>query len=71
MHLMITIFVNDETIQINENSSVLDVLKILHREEDKRMAIAINNKVIPKTHWEETKLQENDNITLIKAAYGG
>lgn len=38
---------------------------------DKGVAIAVNNKVVPRTTWNEYKLAENDSVTIIKAAFGG
>ena len=35
------------------------------------IAIAVNNKMIPRTEWERFSLHENDNLEIIKAACGG
>lgn len=35
------------------------------------IAIAVNNKMIPRTEWERFALHENDNLVIIKAACGG
>ena len=35
------------------------------------IAIAVNNKMIPRTEWEGFILQVNDNLVSIKAACGG
>ena len=35
------------------------------------IAIAVNNKMIPRTEWESFTLHENDNLVIIKAACGG
>lgn len=35
------------------------------------VAIAINNRVIPRGQWSDTFLAVNDSITVIKAAFGG
>jgi sulfur carrier protein len=35
------------------------------------IAIAVNNKMIPRTEWERFTLHENDNLIIIKAACGG
>ena len=35
------------------------------------IAIAVNNKMIPRTEWESFTLSENDNLVIIKAACGG
>lgn len=37
----------------------------------KGVAVAINNKMIPRTDWEATALAENDKVVIIKAACGG
>ena len=34
------------------------------------IAIAVNNKMIPRTEWECFILHENDNLVIIKAACG-
>ena len=35
------------------------------------IALAVNEKVVPKTEWEKFELKENDKILLIKATQGG
>ena len=35
------------------------------------VAIAVNNKMVPRTEWEHFSLQENDKLVIIKAACGG
>ena len=35
------------------------------------IAIAVNNKMIPRTEWERFMLHENDSLVIIKAACGG
>lgn len=35
------------------------------------IAIAVNNKMISRTEWNNFVLQENDNLVIIKAACGG
>lgn len=38
---------------------------------DRGVAVAIANKMVPRTAWASTTLQANDQITIIKAAFGG
>ena len=38
---------------------------------ERGVAIAVNNKMIPRTEWNERILQPNDNLVVIKAACGG
>lgn len=35
------------------------------------IAIAVNNKMVPRTEWSVFSLQENDQLVVIKAACGG
>lgn len=35
------------------------------------LAIAVNNRMIPRTSWKQQLLQECDSIIIIKAACGG
>jgi sulfur carrier protein len=35
------------------------------------MAVGVNQKVIPRDHWENYPLNDNDDITIIKAVHGG
>jgi sulfur carrier protein len=39
--------------------------------ESKGIAVAVNNKVIPKMNWNAFQLTENDTITIIRATQGG
>jgi sulfur carrier protein len=34
-------------------------------------ALALNESVIPKDKWNDTKLKENDKVIIIKATRGG
>lgn len=38
---------------------------------DKGVAVAVNNRMKPRTEWEQTALGEGDNIVIIKAVCGG
>lgn len=39
--------------------------------DDKGKAVAVNNRVVPRTSWGEHRLSDGDNVTIITAAYGG
>lgn len=38
---------------------------------ERGVAVAIANKMVPRTEWENTVLEEGANIVIIKAACGG
>lgn len=35
------------------------------------VALAVNNKMVPRTEWSQQSLQENDQVVIIKAVCGG
>ncbi|WP_074406985.1 MULTISPECIES: sulfur carrier protein ThiS [Aquimarina] len=65
-----TINVNNQSQSISKNSSIkklLEQLDILPN----GIAIAINNEVISKEEWEQTMIENDDDIVIIKATQGG
>ncbi len=50
--------------------SLLDLAKELSLRE-RGVAVAVNNRMIPRTDWQQTALKDDDNIVIIKAVCGG
>lgn len=50
--------------------SLLDLAKELSLPE-RGVAVAVNNRMIPHTDWQQTALKDDDNIVIIKAVCGG
>ncbi|MBP9999025.1 MAG: sulfur carrier protein ThiS [Bacteroidales bacterium] len=38
---------------------------------ERGVAVAVNNRIVPKAEWSSTALREDDQVTIIKAAFGG
>lgn len=38
---------------------------------ERGVAVAVNNRMIPRTDWQQTALKDDDNIVIIKAVCGG
>ena len=38
---------------------------------EKGVAVAVNNKMVPRSQWEQTSLSEGISVVIIKAACGG
>ena len=38
---------------------------------EKGVAVAVNNRMAPRTDWASTNIKEGDNIVIIKAVCGG
>lgn len=62
--------VYDKEVEIAQQSTITQLTRSLQLP-DKGVAIAVNNKMTPKTEWDNYALQENDHIVIIKAACGG
>ena len=63
--------VNNEIIQLEPNSTVYLLLKQLRGDKLNGLAVALNEKVIPRSLWEKTPLNQNDNLLIIQATQGG
>lgn len=61
--------VNNKEVEITPDSTLSKLTVQL--ELPVQIAIAVNNKMIPRTEWERFMLHENDNLVIIKAACGG
>ena len=62
---------NNQPKEITPDFSIQQLLNDVVGEKQKGIAVAINNKVIPKTSWTQHIIQANDNILIIKATQGG
>lgn len=62
--------VNNKEMELAHQASLQQLAETLQMPE-KGVAVAVNNRMIPRTKWSETILQENDQVVVIKAACGG
>jgi sulfur carrier protein len=66
-----------ETVQVNGRSlafaggALLDVLVALNMEARTGMAVALNDRVVPRSQWPQQAVSVGDRITLITATAGG
>ena len=67
---MISVNVNETAVQL-ENDANINVLLSKVNTPPKGIAVAVNNAIISKSKWNEARLQDNDNILIIKATQGG
>ncbi len=66
-------------IKINGEESLLDsklnisgfIKKQLNGKEPRGIAIAVNSSIIPKSKWDDTIINENDEIEIVTAVQGG
>lgn len=60
----------NNTLTATEAINVAELAEQLELPE-RGVALAVNQRIIPRTEWTGTLLMPNDNITIIKAAFGG
>jgi len=51
--------------------TVQQLLNLEIPERQQGIAIAINNRVIAKTEWDQTPITDKDHVTIIRATQGG
>jgi len=64
------ITINGKNFHVNENSSLYDILEKNHLNSS-NIVIEINQEIISKNLWGETKVNKNDKIEIITAVGGG
>lgn len=62
--------VNNQPLECNAGATLRDVAELLELPAQ-GVAVAVNNRMVPRTDWAGTKLNEGDALLVIKAACGG
>ena len=62
---------NNKLYAVQPETTVAALLQFIQLPSAKGIAIAINNQVIPKIHWEQQLLQSQDKVMIIRATQGG
>jgi sulfur carrier protein len=65
------VIINHNKTELKEGSSLFVLLRSQELSDKKGIAVAVNNKVVPKAKWDSHILNSNDAITIIKATQGG
>ena len=65
------IYINDKGHAFEQTQSLTDLFHTLNLDVAKGVAVALNNKVIPRIEWSNCMINRNDKIILIKATQGG
>lgn len=63
------IFVNQKPVQTQ--APLLSDLQAELGLPNSGVAMAVDNKIVPRTQWNSTPLHEGEKVTIIKAACGG
>ncbi len=67
---MISIILNGKQTQIDENISIMSLLHSMNLAE-KRLAVEINQAIIPRSEFATYQLNEQDKVEIVQAIGGG
>jgi thiamine biosynthesis protein ThiS len=67
---MITIVLNGENKQLEEDTNIDALLKALNFK-NKRLAVEINQEIIPHSNYSSYRLKELDKVEIVQAIGGG
>ncbi len=67
---MITIILNGKNKQLERDTSISQLLEILDLGE-KRLAVEINQNIVPRSDFSSTILNEQDQVEIVQAIGGG
>lgn len=65
------VFFNDSEFHAENDSILAHILEHQLLVTKNGIAVAVNNKVIPKNEWNHYVLKENDKVLIIQASQGG
>ena len=65
------VIINNKSESLTKGTSLQSLLEKQDLLEQKGIAIAVNDEVVPKAEWNSRILLANDKITVIKATQGG
>ncbi len=64
------IILNGENKQVDNNTNINQLLQIIDLS-DKRLAVEVNEQIVPRSEFSETTLQESDKVEIVQAIGGG
>ncbi len=67
---MIILTVNGESRTFNDGTSIIKLLDVLNIEQ-RRVAVAINGEVVPRTEHDTTALKDGDQVEIVRMVGGG
>ncbi|MEO1434473.1 MAG: sulfur carrier protein ThiS [Bacteroidota bacterium] len=66
-----TVYVNQTPFEFDTALDIQALLKQQELKQDKGLAVAVNNIIIPRTNWAQHQLKHDDQVLIISATAGG
>lgn len=61
---------NGERTELTDGTTVAELVAD-RADQDRRVAVAVNSEVVPRSAWASTSLDEDDDVELLAAVAGG
>ena len=65
------IYLNDETLEIQEGETIAGLLETMALEQVSGVAVAVNDEVVRRSDWKSQRLAGEDRVLLIAPIQGG
>lgn len=66
------LIINNNTTPIDDSvTNVASLVEFLYPDKTGSVAVAIDNKLVRRSDWAATPVHDNDELTVIAAAFGG
>jgi sulfur carrier protein len=66
-----TVCVNGEPRELEDATTVADVVQSLVEQAERGMAVALDGEVVPRSEWESTTLPDGAHVEVLRAVQGG
>ncbi|MBF9141425.1 sulfur carrier protein ThiS [Hymenobacter properus] len=64
-------YVNNSPQETSDSQTLTQLLAGLALAEQRGLAVAVNDEVVPRAAWAAHELREHDRVTIIRATQGG
>ncbi len=64
------IILNGENKQVDSSTNIDQLLQVMGLS-DKRLAVEVNEEIVPRSAFSQTSLQESDKVEIVQAIGGG
>ena len=68
---MIQVSINNSLETLDEHCTLLKALEVLGYKKTGMLGIAVNQTFIPKDQWDQTELNDNDQLDILNPVSGG
>lgn len=66
------VLVNGSEVEMDAGARLIDAIAMVRKDHTRRgIAVAVNGEVVPRSSWENTRLDDADRVEILTAVAGG